>query len=54
MDGENLAVEPSSFDAVISRLGIIYLPDRAAALAQFEDTSGFIGPCTLLVAAGTR
>jgi len=34
MDGENLAVEPSSFDAVISRLGIIYLPDRAAALAS--------------------
>ena len=34
MDGENLTVEPSSFDAVISRLGIIYLPDRAAALAS--------------------
>ena len=37
MDGENLAVEPSSFDAVISRLGIIYLPDRAAALASARE-----------------
>jgi SAM-dependent methyltransferase len=37
MDGENLAVEPSRFDAVISRLGIIYLPDRAAALASARE-----------------
>lgn len=37
MDGENLAVEPCSFDAVISRLGIIYLPDRATALASARE-----------------
>ena len=33
LDGERLDVDASSFDAVISRLGLIYLPDRAAALA---------------------
>jgi SAM-dependent methyltransferase len=33
MDGEGLAVEPGCFDAVICRLGIIYFPDRAAALS---------------------
>jgi ubiquinone/menaquinone biosynthesis C-methylase UbiE len=32
-DGENLEIEPASFDAVISRLGLIYFPDQAAALA---------------------
>lgn len=33
LDGEALDVEPASFDAVISRLGLIYLPDRRRALA---------------------
>jgi SAM-dependent methyltransferase len=33
MDGEQLDVEPGWFDAVISRVGLIYFPDRAAALA---------------------
>jgi SAM-dependent methyltransferase len=33
MDGEDLDVEPGWFDAVISRVGLIYFPDRAAALA---------------------
>lgn len=37
MDGESLAVERSYFDAVISRLGIIYFPDRAAALASARE-----------------
>ena len=32
MDAEDLRVPPGRFDAVISRLGIIYLPDRQAAL----------------------
>lgn len=32
MDAEALDVEPAGFDAAISRLGLIYLPDRAAAL----------------------
>ena len=34
MDGETLDVEPGSFDAAISRLGLMYLPDKAAALAE--------------------
>jgi SAM-dependent methyltransferase len=33
MDGEQLDVDPGHFDAVISRLGLIYFPDRPAALA---------------------
>ncbi|HWB65257.1 MAG TPA: class I SAM-dependent methyltransferase [Mycobacteriales bacterium] len=33
-DGEDLAVETGHFDAVISRLGLIYLPDRARGLAE--------------------
>jgi SAM-dependent methyltransferase len=33
MDGEDLRVPPERFDAVICRLGLIYLPDRKAALS---------------------
>src|SRR4051794_715120 len=33
LDGEALDVEAGGYDAVISRVGLIYLPDRAAALA---------------------
>ena len=33
LDGEHLDVEPAGFDAVISRLGLIYLPDQPRALA---------------------
>ncbi len=33
MDGENLDVPAGSFDAVISRVGLIYFPDRKGALA---------------------
>ena len=32
LDGENLDVEPSSFDVVISRVGLIYFPDQQNAL----------------------
>ncbi len=32
LDGEHLDVEPASFDAVISRVGLIYFPDQQAAL----------------------
>jgi SAM-dependent methyltransferase len=32
MDGEQLDVEPGHFDAVISRLGLMYFPNRVAAL----------------------
>ncbi len=31
-DGEDIGVEPGQFDAVISRLGLMFLPDRARAL----------------------
>lgn len=34
MDGENLEVEESFFDAVISRVGLIYFPDQHAALTS--------------------
>ena len=33
MDGEELEVEPGSFDAVISRVGLIYFPDQQKALS---------------------
>jgi len=33
MDGESISVPPASFDAVISRVGLIYFPDRHAALS---------------------
>ncbi len=32
LDGENLEVEPNSFDVVISRVGLIYFPDQQKAL----------------------
>ncbi|HET6533753.1 MAG TPA: class I SAM-dependent methyltransferase [Actinoplanes sp.] len=32
MDGENLTVPEGTFDAVISRVGLIYFPDQQAAL----------------------
>ena len=32
MDGEELDVEPGHFDAVISRVGLIYFPDQQRAL----------------------
>ena len=34
LDGEDLDVEPGTFDAVISRLGIMYFPDKPRALAE--------------------
>jgi SAM-dependent methyltransferase len=36
MDGEHLDVPPGSFDAVISRVGLIYFPDRLAALTSMR------------------
>jgi SAM-dependent methyltransferase len=33
LDGEHLTVDEGGFDAVISRVGLIYFPDQAAALA---------------------
>lgn len=34
MDGENLTVPDESFDAVISRVGLIYFPDQQKALRE--------------------
>jgi len=34
VDGEELDVEPGSFDAAISRLGLMYMPDKHGALTQ--------------------
>ena len=34
MDGENLALEDGTFDAVISRVGLIYFPDQQRALKE--------------------
>jgi SAM-dependent methyltransferase len=36
MDGEKLEVEPGSFDAVISRVGLIYFPDQQKALGEMR------------------
>ena len=36
MDGENLEVEDESFDAVVSRVGLIYFPDRQGALGEMR------------------
>lgn len=33
LDGERLDVDPAAFDAVISRLGLMYFPDQPGALA---------------------
>jgi SAM-dependent methyltransferase len=37
MDGENIEVQPDSFDAVISRVGLIYFPDQQAALKGMRN-----------------
>jgi SAM-dependent methyltransferase len=34
VDGEDLDVDPGTFDAAISRLGLMYMPDKQRALAQ--------------------
>jgi SAM-dependent methyltransferase len=34
MDGEELHIDAGAFDAVISRLGLMYLPDKQHSLAQ--------------------
>lgn len=34
MDGENLAIQDETFDAVISRVGLIYFPDQQKALKE--------------------
>ena len=36
MDGENLALADGSFDAVLCRFGLMYMPHRARALAEWR------------------
>ncbi len=36
MDGENLTLEDETFDAVISRVGLIYFPDQQQALREMR------------------
>jgi SAM-dependent methyltransferase len=36
MDGENLDLEDGSFDAVVSRVGLIYFPDQQRALREIH------------------
>jgi SAM-dependent methyltransferase len=36
MDGEQLALEDASFDAVVSRVGLIYFPDQQRALREMR------------------
>jgi SAM-dependent methyltransferase len=40
LDGETLDVEAGGYDAVISRVGLIYFPDRASALAGIRAALG--------------
>jgi ubiquinone/menaquinone biosynthesis C-methylase UbiE len=50
LDGEALAALPAGgFDAVISRLGVIYFPDRAAALAGMHQVLAPGGRIGLIV-----
>jgi SAM-dependent methyltransferase len=37
LDGENLQIPEASFDAVISRVGLIYFPDQQAALRGMKQ-----------------
>lgn len=36
MDGENLTLEDETFDAIISRVGLIYFPDQQKALKEMR------------------
>lgn len=36
MDGEHLALQDASFDAVLSRVGLIYFPDQHQALSEMH------------------
>lgn len=47
MDGENLELPDGGFDAVISRVGLIYFPDQQRALSEMRrvlKTGGAWGP----------
>ena len=62
LDGEDLPVDPGTFDAVISRLGLMYFPDKRRALEGAGSTPSSrkfwseVAPCRLLsrVRSGPR
>lgn len=57
MDGESLDVPPESFDAVISRVGMIYFPDQQAALRGMKAAlrpGGRVGAITYSTADHNR
>jgi SAM-dependent methyltransferase len=49
LDGEELDVEPGAFDAVISRVGLIYFPDQQRALAGMRRALGDGGRVAAIV-----
>lgn len=54
LDGESLDVDPAAFDAVICRLGLIYLPDRRRALAGRSRRAGGSPPSSTRRRSATR
>lgn len=48
LDGENLDVEPGTFDVVISRVALIYFPDQQAALKGMTAPSNLVAKWPLL------
>ena len=56
-DGEELPIETESFDAVISRVGLIYFPDQQKALGAMRSAlrpGGWIGAIVYATAEETR
>lgn len=54
-DGENLGVEPASFDAAVSRLGVMFFPNPLQGLIEMRNAlrpGG--GICTMVFAAPER
>jgi ubiquinone/menaquinone biosynthesis C-methylase UbiE len=58
MDGEAVDTLPAgTFDAVVSRVGLIYFPDQQRALRGMHRVlraGGRVRPCEMLVGAATR
>ncbi len=48
VDGEELSLEPESFDAVISRVGLIYFPDQHKALSGMRRALREGGKCAAI------
>lgn len=57
MDGENLELPDGGFDAVISRVGLIYFPDQQRALSEMRrvlKTGGRVGAIVYTTAENNR